>query len=206
MFDGDNIKNDESKSKSHVLKLHGAHLSCINVNRYYMRYPSRQVPSSPGSFTTQHTDPPHGSGFLQLRRANQNQDKKSPHHVLLPACEESTKIIKQPQNLWLFSMPQHEIVLSLCRVWLVLCPRSLISKGCRERQVLGGVLGILTNNADPPILSELSMAMSRGQYENFCLLQWHHFSVKQVRKPVKQGHNEICFLPVAPNGSYFRSL
>lgn len=110
IFDGDNIKNDESKRKSHVLKLHGAHLSSTKVNRYHMWswYPSRQGP-------LQHTDPPHGSGFLQLRKANQNQDKKRPHHLLLPACEESTKITKQPQIPWLFSIPLHEIVLSLCR-------------------------------------------------------------------------------------------
>lgn len=97
IFDGDNIKNGKGKKKSHP---------GIAWSSSLLHY-GKQVPRGHGAL-------PHGSGFLDLRKANQNRDEKHPRHLLLPACEKSTKI-NQAQNLWLFSTPRHEIVLSLHR-------------------------------------------------------------------------------------------
>lgn len=128
---------------------------------------------------------------------------------------------KPASDLWLFSIPQHEIVLSLCRTtWvreamLVACPVSsqsswqlvLFPRAGEKTKKVEQVLGIFTNNADPPILTELSIAISKWGCENFCLLHYsHHFGVKQVRKSVKQRHKEIYFYLLLPTGLYFKRL
>lgn len=127
IFHGDNIKYGESKRKSHVLELHGAHHFCTKINRYHMWSwcPSCQDPS----FATQHTDPPHGSGFLQLRKANQNQDEKCPHHLLLSAREKSTRIYGFSAYLGMkLCFPAAETAW-VRQTTLVACPSSLIIQG-----------------------------------------------------------------------------